>query len=925
MRSLCIVTCLLAAIMTAHAGGLKVVGLRCDRLTDPLGVDSAHPQLSWRAEAGQGVRDKKQSAYQILAAASKQALNAESDLLWDSGKQAMSSSPMVEYLGDGFAPGARVYWKVRVWDEADVASPWSDVSTWEFGLLDRSNWKASWIQRPPAYDHADDEAHFAPRQSPIFRKEFALAKKIASARAYVTGLGYYEFSINGERIGDHRLDPAWTDYRKRVFYSVYDVTDAVQRGDNAIGIMLGNGWMNPLPLKMWGHIEIRDALYTGEPRCIAQVVVTYDDGTSETIVTDPSWKWHDGPVGLNSVYTGEIELGPARVPGWDKPGLDDAAWNAVQIADAPPGKLIAQAMQPILQTRELVAKTITEPTPGAFIIDFGENITGVASLRVNGAANTTVSLRYGELLNADGTLNAMTTVAGQIKNKPVEAGSNKPSTAWQKDQYVLRGEGTETFTPRLTFHGFRSVGVTGLSERPTKKTLRALVMHSDVPSAGEFACSNELFNQIQEITRRTFLNNIVGVQSDCPHREKFGYGGDIVASSEAFLLNFDMNAFYAKAVDDLADAQRPNGGFTETAPFVGISDEGLGDKAGPIGWGTAHPLLLWQLSQYYGENKFIADHYPEIAPWIALLTANAKDGILDNGISDHESLVEKPRPLTGTAFYAFNADLASRLAVRIGNSDDASRYSDLSKSVEAAFNKTFLNTDTGAYFTGTQACQAFALYFDYAPADMREKVIDTLVQDIQSAHSGHLTTGIFGTKYMLDALSRYGRHDVAAEMVNKRDFPGWGHMIENGATTLWEHWEFSDNTFSHNHPMFGSVSEWMIKHVAGIRPADDAMGFNRIVIAPQTSGAGITWAKAHYDSVRGRVACDWKKQDDGTLRVVVEIPVDATATVILPAAQNAAIAESGNVLESTDPRIVARNTKSVQLKVGSGTYTFTVR
>ena len=313
----------------------------------------------------------------------------------------------------------------------------------------------------------------------------------------------------------------------------------------------------------------------------------------------------------------------------------------------------------------------------------------------------------------------------------------------------------------------------------------------------------------------TELSNLFSVQSDCPHREKFGYGGDIVAAGEMAMFNFDMARFYAKAVQDLADAVRPNGGFTETAPFVGISDEGLGEKSGPVGWGTAHPFLLWQLYQHYGDKRLLEENYEPAKRWLALLRSRAQDGILDNGISDHESLVPKPRALTGTGFYYLNAKLFASIARALGKEAEAAEAEALAETIKAAFNRKFLQPGTGRYDTATQACQAFALYLGLVPPRRQDRALAVLVRDIEEAHGGHLTTGIFGTKFMLHALADSGRADVAFGIVNQSTFPGWGHMLENGATTLWEHWEFSDNTFSHNHPMFGSVSEWFYKVLGG--------------------------------------------------------------------------------------------------------------
>jgi len=411
------------------------------------------------------------------------------------------------------------------------------------------------------------------------------------------------------------------------------------------------------------------------------------------------------------------------------------------------------------------------------------------------------------------------------------------------------------------------------------------------------------------------------VESDCPHREKFGYGGDIVAAGEMAMFNFDMERFYAKAAQDLVDAVRPNGGFTETAPFVGISDQGLGEKSGPVGWGTAHPFLLWGLYQHYGDKRLLEVDYEAAKRWLALLRSHAADGILDNGISDHESLVPKPRALTGTGFYYLNAKLFASIARALGKEAEAAEAEGLAETIKAAFNRKFLQPGTGRYDTATQACQAFALYLGLVPHEEQDRALEVLVRDIEDTHGGHLTTGIFGTKFMLHALANLGRADVAFDVVNQHTFPGWGHMLERGATTLWEHWQFSDNTYSHNHPMFGSVSEWFYKVLGGINAAPDAVAFDRIIIRPQPVG-DLKWVKATYDSVRGKVVSDWTREGSG-FRLRVRVPVGTTATVFLPAKQGTAITEGGKAIgRAAGVRLVSREAGIAMLAVGSGDYKF---
>lgn len=911
---------------------MTIRSLTCEYRENPLGIDSAQPRLGWVLESGK--RGDAQTAYQVLAGTSISKLKPGKADLWDSGKLGSAESVHVVYSGKPLASGQRVWWRVRVWDAEGKASEYSPVAWFEMGMLSPADWQAQWIQRKSRGPKPEAKA-FDDDPAPLFRKEFVVEKKVARARAYATGLGYYELRLNGGKVGDHVLDPGWTTYSKRVLYSTYDVTSQIKRGRNAMGVMLGSGWFDPLPLAMWGSIKPGASLTTGAPRTIVQLVIEFSDGTKQTIATDDSWRVSGGPILRNSVYLGEVYDARREQVGWDLPGFDDARWEPAVLAREPRlGMLCAQDAPPIRIIQRLKPVKLTEPRPGVFIFDFGQNFAGWARLCVSGEAGTRVRLRSGELLYPDGTLNGMTAVCGQIKGGGkdyVYDGVGQPKTAFQLDEYVLKGQGTETFTPRFTFHGFRYVEVTGFPGKPTLDALEGLWLSSDVRSDGSFQCSNEMFNRIQRIVRCSELSNLFSVQSDCPHREKFGYGGDIVASSEMGMLNFGMARLYAKAAWDLVDAVRPNGGFTETAPFVGIADQSLGDnsafvnlgdKVGPVDYGLAQPVLAWQLYQYYGDRRLMEEQYEATKRWIALLNSKSPDGLMDNGISDHESLLPKPRAVTGTAFYYLNVKLFAQIARTLGKASDAQDAESVAERIEVAFNKKFLQPGTGRYDVASQTCQSIPLELGLVPADEQARAVDVLVRDIVEVRKGHLSTGIFGTKYMLNALTTFGKAQVAYNMVNQRTFPGWGNMVENGATTLWEHWEYNDNTFSHNHPMFGSVSEWFYKTLAGLRPDPEAVGFNKIIIAPEVVG-DLSWVKGSYDSVRGTVSSEWSR-DGGVFKLRVRVPVGATATICLPASNWSQVKEGRNPIEGAEGvSLLGVENRKARIAVGSGAYEFT--
>lgn len=926
--------CVLALALSVNAGfsaDLHAVALKCEYCSNPLGIDTAQPRLSWILVSDR--RGETQTACEIVAASSREKLVDGRADLWDSGKMDTAESINTVYEGKPLHSGQRVFWRVRVWDDAGKTSTFSQPAWFETALLSPADWQARWIQRPAGTNLSETDA-FADHPAPLLRKEFSLDKKIARARVYVSGLGYYELRLNGARVGNDVLNPGWTSYAQRVLYSTYDVTAQLKQGQNAVGIMLGNGWFHPLPLRFWGHLQLGDALTIGEPRALVQLVVEFTDGTRQTVVSDQTWRVANGPIIRNSIYLGEVYDARREQPGWDQPGFDDSRWEPAVVAEEPRlGPMQAQTAPPIRITRRLQPVKITEPKRGVFIFDFGQNFAGWAQLRVKGAQGTRVRLRFGELLYPDGTLNGMTSVAGQIKaggRDYIYDGVGAPKTAFQLDEYVLKGHGTEIYTPRFTFHGFRYVEITGFPGIPTRDTLEGLRLNADVDDAGSFTCSNDQFNRIQQMVRWTQLANLFSVQSDCPHRERFGYGGDLSVSSEAEMLNWDMSRFYAKIAQDFVDATRPNGAFTETAPFVGISDQSLGDGpaginlgpgAGPIDFGLAQPLLAWQLYQYYGDRRVLDQQYEATKRWVTLLQAKAVNGLFDNGISDHEGLEQKPRLLTGTAIYYYTMKLFSQIAAVSRHPDDAREAVAESERIKAAFNHEFLQPRTGRYGAATQACQAFALYFGLVPAAEKAQALDVLVQSIMEKNQGHLTTGIFGTKYMLNALTDLGRADVAYTIVNQRTFPGWGYMLANGATTLWEHWAGSDNTYSQDHPMFGSVSEWFYKGLAGIKPAPDAVGFNKIIIQPQPVG-DLKWVRASYESVRGSIVSNWS-QEPGRFKLHLEIPVGSTATVFLPAPDQAKVTEGGNPIgQAPEIQLLRRENGQLVLAIPSGTYDF---
>ena len=890
--------------------GVIPFDLKCEYQTDPMGIDQINPVLSWKIKSEK--RGQIQTAYQLIVSDNKESLEKESGNIWDSKKIKTNKSENILFEGSGLKSGKAYYWRVRVWDKKGKKSQWSDVSKLEMGLMEKSDWQGSWISDGKTMAEKPLD-HYKEDPAPLFRKEISLNKKILEARLYITGLGYYEAEINGNRVGGNMLDPAWTNYDKRIFYSTYDVGGMLNDGQNCIGVSLGNGWYNPLPLKMWGGRNIRTSLPLGRPCFIAQLNIEFEDGTKASYFTDDNWKVHEGPILRNSVYLGEIYDARKEIKGWSAPGIDEKDWSASATVTGPLGKLQSQFLPPIKVTKTIVPKEVSEISKGVYIIDMGENFAGWINLKAEGGKGRKIKLRYGELLNEDKSLNVMTAVAGQIKRKGV-GGPGSPDIAWQEDIYILKGEGVEEYTPAYSFHGFRYIEVSGYPGVPTNASITGKRLSSSIETTGSFECSNEMLNKIQKITQNTFLSNIFSVQSDCPHREKFGYGGDLATTCDAFIMNYDMETFYSKAVYDWADAVRPDGMLTDEAPFVGIQYCG-------VGWALVHPLLLNKLYQYYGNIRIVRDQYETSKKWFELVISQNPDFIIKDGLSDHESLNPTPAPELVTPLYYYSAKLMSKLAKILDKNEDSDKYSVLAENIKKKYIEEFLNPGTGEIGTKTQTNQSFALWLDMVPENEKGKALEFLLNKIIVEKDSHFTTGIYATKFIFDILSETGNIDLAYKVVNQKTFPGYGYMLENGATTLWEHWALSEDTFSHNHPMFGTVSEWFYKWLGGIQPDSEAIGFDKIIIRPQIA-SGLEWVKSDYNSVKGLIKSDWTVKN-GIFKLHVIIPPNSTAIVHLPTSDAEKNKESGKLISNIKEVNFEKYENGAAIySIGSGEYFF---
>jgi alpha-L-rhamnosidase len=877
--------------------------LRCEYRVNPLGIGVTKPRLSWILESPR--RAAGQSAYQVLVAGSEKSLVANKGDLWDSGKVSSEQSSQVVYEGKALASRMRCFWKVRVWDKDNKVSAWSEPATWTVGLLKPQDWQAKWIgydAPPPA---AYNEQYTSGKQKlvlpppPYLRKTFVVNKPIKRATVYASALGLYELHINGKRVGKDYFTPGWTDYTKRVYYQTYDVTDLLTRSGNAIGAILADGWYA-------GYVGFgrKRELYGDKPRLCVQLEIEYADGSRQTVATDKSWKAAYGPILEADFLMGESYDGTKANPSWCTYWFNDAAWAPVAVTDRIEGKLQAYPGVTIQKELQLNPKKITEPTPGVYVFDMGQNFAGWVRLKAQGPAGTKIVLRFAEMLNPDGTIYTANLRAARAT-----------------DTYLLTGKGQETWEPQFTYHGFRYVEVTGYPGKPGLDAITGEVVHSHTPRVGTFECSNPMVNQLYSNIVWSQRANFMDVPTDCPQRdERLGWTGDAQIFIRTATYNMDVAAFFTKWLVDLEDGQNKEGAFPDVAPHKVAMGSGV------PAWGDAGVICPWTIYHVYGDKRVLEKHYQSMKKWIAFLQKNSKDLLRPAyGYGDWVSIGSKtPKDVISTAYFAYSTHLLAKMAAVLGKDDDAKQYMNLFERIKAAFDKAYVSDDVRIKGE-TQTCYVLALYFDLLPEDQRARAAQHLVERIK-AKDWHLSTGFVGLSYLLPTLTETGHLDVAYRLLTTDTFPSWGYSIKNGATTIWERWDgwTQEKGFqnpgmnSFNHYSFGSVGRWLFATVGGIDT--DGPGYKRIIIHPQPGR--IARAKADYDSIHGRIATDWRLEN-GTFTLDVTIPDNTTATVYIPAASAENVTESGqSATRAEGVRFLRMDHGSAVFSVGSGTYLF---
>lgn len=887
--------------------------LRVNRARSPLGIDDPECAFSWQL-AGDG-RGLIQTAYRVLVAKGDHVAPDHADM-WDSGWVRSDRQLDVVYSGVPLESRQRYRWMVQVADR-DGHETSSIPESFETAFLRPDEWKARWI--------GSHDAKTTP-VAPLLRTTFTLDRPIERARAYVSGLGYYELRLNGHRVGRSVLDPGWTDYRKRVLYSTYDVTDALTEGYNVAGVMLGAGWFRSPAEAVPSQIV---------PQAILELHITLDDGSTVVVCTgDDGWlATTDGPIVENSIYDGETYDARREIAGWDQsPVLTDplstARWSRALEVEPPGGVLQSQPIEPIEVIAELAPVSLSTPSPGVTVVDFGQNIAGWMRLRLDADEGDRIVVRFAELIDEHGFVNTANL-----------------RTARATDTYIAGSTGPAVYEPRFTYHGFRYAQIEGYSRTPDRDDVTACVVRSAVTSTGTFECANPVVNAIHEIAVRTESNNLHSVPTDCPQRdERLAWLNDMTVRAEEAVHNFDLVRLYRKWIQDIADAQgQTTGAITDTAPFVRYGRR----PADPVS--SSYLVVPWLLYRHFGDSRTMVRHYDGMVRWTDYLDSLSVDGIIEqSAIGDWAPPISEsvagsigagavsattPGALVSTSFQFLNKTLLARMAGVLGREDDRLRFRSDADRIRSAINQRFLDVASGNYGPGNQASNALALYLELPPEGLRSTVMANLIADIE-AHDFHLTTGNLCTKFMMDVLARDGRADVAFRLLTQETYPSWGYMVAQGATTMWERWEHVTGgplaaMASHDHPMYGAVDSWMYQMLAGITLDDEGAGYRHLRIEPRFP-IGLDWVTCELETVRGTVRSSWRNEG-ATRHLSISVPANAEATLVIPsgAGDRVRVIESGQVVwmagEFTAvPGVSAgiRHESSVHLTLGSGDYSF---
>lgn len=873
---------------------------------NPISIDVPKPHFSWVIYSDE--RNKTQSAYQILVATDEKKLKNDDADVWNSDKIITSETIQHEFKGNKLESNRKYFWKLVVWDEKGVEFE-SQVATFETALLNTFEWKADWIGAGTAsqtlpekgflagkkdeYELPDTVTHSG--QSLLLRKEIQLGKKIKSAKVFVTGLGIYEFYINGQRVGDHVLAPAKTPYHKHILFDTYDVTSLLKKGENVFGFHLGNGWYNPYK-KWWAQYRMQ---WFGHKKALAQIHIEYTDGTSEIVKTDESWKFSDGPVVFNCIYDGEIYDACLEQKGWNIAGFNDSSWKPVTVFERPSARLESHSMPPVKVVQTIKPLEI-KTAENLRVFDMGQNFSGWVKIKVSGVKGTKIKMRFAEDIFPDSTL---------------DVSSNEKAKATA--EFILKGDGIETYEPRFTWFGFKYAEISSDNGKLDLQDIEGCVVHTGNKQVGHFECSNELVNKIHRATVWSQKSNMIGYPMDCPQRdERLGWFGDAQVTAEEAMFNFDMAQFYENWFEGIRDNQdKKTGDLPIISPQPYIWDEG-------VEWSSTYFTMVWQFYQYYGDKRLLARYYEPMKRYMVFLDSISENYIVPMGwIGDWGSMVKgwkegQPESVP-TTFYYYDAVILSKISKILGNETESRQFVTLAEEIKSAYNNKYFNAETGNYNDGSQMANAFPLFLGIVPEAEKHRVLENLVNDIVVNNNNHLTTGVLGTKYMPEALAQLGRADVAWNIINQKTYPSWNSMMEK-YTTVCEFWTLKQ---SKNHVMMGSIDAWFYKYIAGIQLDENNPAFSSFIIKPHLLN-GLNQAEGKTETVRGTVASKWKTED-GKFTLEVEIPFNTSATVFIPGKENGELFEGKvHAKEAEGVEYLDFTDGMHRLRVFSGKYKF---
>jgi len=904
----------------------------------PLAIVVRRPRFSWVVSLPG--RHRSQSAYQVLVATKPDLLSPGLADLWDSGRVASSQSVNVEYAGVDLRSNMDCSWCVKVWDESGNDHGFCVPEYFGVGLLDPSDWQATWIGMGGVDDPVSDpdafqqgrvtpevQAFEPDSRAPLLRKEFTVSHPVRRARAYVCGLGLFELHLNGEKVGDDVLSTPRSDFRKRVFYATYEVTSSLIAGENAVGLLLGNGWFNGQK-KYWGW----QMQWFGSPRAIVQIEVEYQDGAMDRILSDASWQGDWSPITFNCFFDGETVDTRLEQPGWDRAGFAATGWQRVKRLPAPGGTLV-----PIMHELEKPVETlrpvsVREPEPGVYVYDLGKNITGWVRLVINGGkAGDTVTLRYGEAQHENGALNA-----------------SSNNRALQRDQFILGGAGISVLEPRFTFHGFQFVEVSGYPGIPDLDSLTGVFICTAVAQTGQFECGNALINRIHACTLQSQRCNVqMGVPTDDTQRpERQGWGTDAWATAHEALYNLWMPQVYAKWIGDFRDQQDELGMVGMIAPQAGSEED--------LVWSAAFVLMPWWTYLHCGDLRLLEENYPALQRYMAFLrrvgvrtiSTQTSTAVIDSLLwrcgkdarfpaeserghlqisqwGDHLSTAEgfvarTNLPLSvATAFYYLDVMVMSRIADALGKPSDAAEYRQLAGAIQSAYHERFFDPHVGYYDSGVQSAQAWPLAFGMVPEEHQGRVAAYFTRCVGEVQR-HLTTGYVGTKFAIEALSMLGRDDLVWQLATATGYPSWGYMLRNNRTTSCERWDGDGGSLNHA-PLGAAIDEWFYWGLAGIRADEGGPGFEHIVFKPYIPKT-LPWARATLQTIRGEIVSDWR-HDGRQVTWVITVPANCKATIHVPADDPGKVMENGQPLAHADGvAFLGVENGRCRFSIGSGAY-----